>query len=66
MNRLPQTPEELVLQFELAEMLELLEDLGFESNAQAAAMFKQTLKSLGCLEKTLAHFAAPTRLRRAG
>ncbi len=65
MSRLPQTPEELVLQFELAEMLELLEDLGFESNPQSAAVFKQTLKTLGCLEKTLAHFAAPTTLRHA-
>ncbi|GAA4465730.1 hypothetical protein [Novipirellula rosea] len=65
MSRLPQTPEELVLQFELAEMLELLEDLGFESTPQSAAQFKQTLKTLGCLETTLAHFAAPTSLRHA-
>ncbi|EMI20078.1 hypothetical protein RMSM_02992 [Rhodopirellula maiorica SM1] len=65
MSRLPQTPEELVLQFELAEMLELLEDLGFESTPQAAAVFRQTLKTLGCLEKTLAHFATPTSQRHA-
>ncbi|TWU25034.1 hypothetical protein Pla52o_13310 [Novipirellula galeiformis] len=65
MSRSPLTPEELVLQFELAEMLELLDDLDFESTPQTAALFKQTLREFGCLERTLSHFALPTESRHA-
>ncbi len=64
MNRSPLTPEEIVLQFGIAEMLELLEDLDFESTPQTAILFKQTLKEIGSLEETLEQFAHPRPLRQ--
>jgi hypothetical protein len=66
MNQESSTPEDVVLGFSFAELMELLGDLGLESNIESARRFRQLVRSLGDVDQALEVIVGSSQRKRAG
>lgn len=65
MSQQSSTPEEVILGFSCAEIMELLTDLGMDANNETATRLKQLVRALGQFEQAMEVIGGPVEMRRA-